>query len=134
MERRGELRSWIRPWVHHNRVPNLTQDFGISGTATLKESLKDFSHLGAAPTDWRFVVGLLESPPQDVLVHERQELVEVARLERRPQSVAVHLRIIRPKGLGKADGAGFGQIGFRPALRHPQGSDHLIASRSQEIL
>jgi len=98
MKRRGELRRWIRPRVDHNRVANLTQDFGITGTATLKESLQDFSNVGAAPTDGRFVVGLLESPPQDVLVHQRQELVQVARLERRPQSVAVHLRIIRPKG------------------------------------
>jgi len=100
MKRRGELRRWIRPRVDHNRVPNLSENFGISGAATLKESGEDFSNFGAAATDRRFVVGLLESPPQDVLVHERQELLEVARLERRPQSVGVHLRIIGLKGLG----------------------------------
>src|SRR5439155_22011865 len=92
-------RRGIRPRVDVNRVPHLSHDPGLSGPTTAQEVDEDLSNLRPTATERRVAVRLLDAAPQDVLVQDAQELVEIARLECRAQWIASHGRIIRLRGL-----------------------------------
>jgi len=132
VESLGQQNGRIRPRIDDNRVANFAQDFGITRAAEGEEPLHDFADLRAAATDRRLVVRLLQSPPQDVLVHERQELLQVARFKRGTQFIAMHAPIIGPRGGSRP----YISPGPAPAaaLKRPSVLNGIVRQRGRLIL
>jgi hypothetical protein len=86
----GERQTWIRPWVDDDRVTYLPDDDRRTGTAERQVVHEDLAHLRSTPAQRHVVVGLLETAPQNVLVKERDEILQVAGVEGCSQSVAWH--------------------------------------------